>query len=906
MDDLLVEFLTETSENLEVIDTELVRFEADPGDQATLNNIFRLVHTIKGTCGFLGLPRLEAIAHAGETLLGRFRDGALPVTPEVVTLVLRSIDRIKMILVDLQETGAEPNGDDQDIIKELQDAAEGKAAARAAPAPPPASVEHPVGPNGEKWDADLQRFLRPGEVSLADLEAAFLQTQPDALPAPVPSQAIPAPAGPPLAQAAAAPGRPERPTARDADTEDEDAAKGGREVTQSIRVNVDVLQQLMDTVSELVLTRNQLLQMVRGLNDSEFKAPLQRLSNITADLQDRVMKTRMQPVGTAWRKLPRIVRDICRETGKRIELKLEGEQTELDRQVLELIKDPLTHMIRNSADHGIEPPAARLAAGKSDIGTIRLTAHHEGGHIIILVQDDGQGLNLDRIRAKVVEKGLATEAELSGMSETQIQRFIFAPGFSTASAVTNLSGRGVGMDVVRTNIELIGGSIELQSRQGQGATFRIKIPLTLAIVSALIIGAGGQRFAAPQSSVLELVRVGPEAEHQIDHINATPVLRLRDKLLPLLELSGALKLPATPAAPGKTRYVVVMQVGAARFGVIVDEVHDTEEIVVKPLASILRGVPALSGATILGEGSVIVILDPNGLADALGAAHPSEDAAANADEDQGQASAREEAQESLVLFRAGGEELKAAPLMLVTRLEQAEARAIERADGRAVMQYRGALMPILHAGGDHLLRTEGMQPVLVFAHGERPFGLAVDEIVDIVHERITVDLACDRPGVIGAAIVRGKAVELMDLSHFLENAAAAWPERFRRESKGRVLIVEESEFTRNLLAPLIRAAGYEIESAKGLDDAWSLHEAGRRFDAILADVDRDPLAAEQFARTAAADALWGDAARIGLTAAEGRAGEFSECVRKTDRAQLLAAIDYAIRSRRATDIGSAA
>ncbi|MFZ4602934.1 MAG: chemotaxis protein CheW [Caulobacterales bacterium] len=885
MDDLLSEFLTETAENLEVIDTELVRFESDPRDEATLNNIFRLVHTIKGTCGFLGLPRLEAVAHAGETLLGKFRDKTLAVTPEAVTLVLRSIDRIKEILVGLETAGAELPGDDSAIIEGLQAAAEGKFAAPAAAAAlPPAA--HPVGPNGERWDADLQRFLRPGEVSLAELEAAFQNTAAE----PAPVQAPPPSAAPPPA--------PPPPPRLDLDADDDDiGAKLGREqASQTIRVSVDVLEELMNTVSELVLTRNQLLQMVRGLNESEFKAPLQRLSNITADLQDRVMKTRMQPVGAAWRKLPRIVRDICRDTGKRIDLRLEGEATELDRQVLELIKDPLTHMVRNSADHGVEAPEVRVSKGKPDTGVIRLSAHHEGGHIIILVQDDGAGLSTARIREKAIEKGLVGAAEAAALTDQQIHRFIFAPGFSTAAKVTNLSGRGVGMDVVKTNIEVIGGSIELQSTEGAGTTFRIKIPLTLAIVSALILGAGGQRFAMPQTSVLELVRVGPGADHQIDAINRTPVLRLREKLLPLLDLGEALKLATSDAAAARARYVVVMQVGATRFGVVVDEVHDTEEIVVKPLATLLRGAALLSGATILGNGSVVVILDPNGLADALGSAQQVGEAANAADA----ASAASEGRQSLLLFRAGSGGVKAAPLMLITRLEEAEPSAIERADGRAVMQYRGALMPVIHAGGDHMFRTEGRQPVLVFSHGDQPFGLAVDEIVDIVHEDLTLDLAADRPGVIGAALVRGKATEIIDVGYYVEIAAMDWSQRARGAKKrGRVLLIESSDFSRTMLTPLLQAAGYEIAAAQGPEDAWRLHEAGARFDAILADVDANPHAAASFAEKVAADAVWGDAARIALTGASAQAENFTDCVRKTDRSQLLAALDYAVNAKRA-------
>ena len=382
----------------------------------------------------------------------------------------------------------------------------------------------------------------------------------------------------------------------------------------------------MTLVSELVLTRNQLLQLARTQENNSFAVPLQRLSHITSDLQEGVMKTRMQPIGNAWNKLPRLVRDLSREMDKKIELIMLGADTELDRQVLELIKDPLTHMVRNSGDHGLESPAERRAAGKPETGHITLNAYHEGGHIIIEIADDGRGLPLDRIRAKVLKNGLATEAELAGMSETQLQRFIFRAGFSTAAVVTAVSGRGVGMDVVKTNIEKIGGTIDLKSVPGAGTTFTIKIPLTLAIVSALIVEAGGERFAIPQISVVELVRAQKEAgrghneagsEIVIERINDTPVLRLRDRLLPLVNLNDLLALGESKN-DDTGAYIVVAQVGASSLGIIVDRVFDTEEIVVKPVAPILRHVTMFSGNTILGDGSVIMILDPNGIARGTG------------------------------------------------------------------------------------------------------------------------------------------------------------------------------------------------------------------------------------------------------------------------------------------------
>ncbi|MBV9331316.1 MAG: chemotaxis protein CheA, partial [Alphaproteobacteria bacterium] len=484
MDDLLREFLTETSESLDTVDNQLVRFEQEPNNAKILDNIFRLVHTIKGTCGFLGLPRLEALAHAAETLMGKFRDG-MPVTGQAVTLILTTIDRIKELLSQLEATEAEPEGNDQDLIGELEAMVErGMAAMSGAAQPMPAASASPAAApvleaaaaavaaapakpvtQGTLIVQTLERQLRPGEVSLDELERAFRET---AVEAPKLEQkqqkaseapAVPAPA--------AAKGRQTKSEAKPASTKaasraaaDADVmAESDKVANQSIRVNVDTLEHLMTMVSELVLTRNQLLEISRRNEDTEFKVPLQRLSNVTAELQEGVMKTRMQPIGNAWQKLPRIVRDLSGELGKQIELEMHGADTELDRQVLDLIKDPLTHMVRNSADHGLETPAERAASGKGEQGTIRLSAYHEGGHIIICIADNGRGLNTERIKAKALQNGLVSEAELEKMTEAQIHKFIFAPGFSTAAQITSVSGRGVGMDVVRTNIDQIGGTI---------------------------------------------------------------------------------------------------------------------------------------------------------------------------------------------------------------------------------------------------------------------------------------------------------------------------------------------------------------------------------------------------------------------------------------------------------------
>ncbi|MCR9257471.1 MAG: chemotaxis protein CheW [Alphaproteobacteria bacterium] len=912
MDDLLSEFLTETSENLATLDVEIVRLEQNPNDRDLLSNIFRLVHTIKGTCGFLGLPRLEAVAHAGENVLGKFRDGELEVTPTAVSLIFASLDRIKEILSVLEETEAEPEGDDQDLIDQLNMAAEGKladmqgGAGAAAEAPVEETAEEEaVEEVDEDVHPDLGRPLMPGEVSLDELERVFQETaaepeppvdesgeaehpeQEDEHPIAASSDIVPAKTTEPKPAAGAA---------------GENAPKESQVSNQTIRVSVDLLENLMTMVSELVLTRNQLLQIVRNYKDSEFQVPLQRLSHVTSELQEGVMKTRMQPIGNAWAKLPRIIRDLSIELNKKIDLQMIGAETELDRQVLELIKDPLTHMVRNSGDHGIEAPEDRKMVGKSETGTITLNAFHEGGHIIIEISDDGKGLNLDKIKAKAIQNGLATEADVENMSDQQIQQFIFKAGFSTAAQVTAVSGRGVGMDVVRTNIEKIGGTIELNSVEGKGSRFTIKIPLTLAIVSALVVEAGGERFAIPQISVVELVRAAENSEHQIEEINGTPVLRLRDRLLPLVSLRRILDLGTDETqeegAASRETFIVVSQVGTYTFGIIVDRVFDTEEIVVKPVAPILRHISLFSGNTILGDGSVIMILDPNGIAAATGEITITDDA----DQRQVQRDRAMDASDvtSLLLFRAGGsKQPRAVPLALVARLEELEAEKIEFSDGQPVVQYRGKLMPLVPIAPGFMPAEEGHQPVLVFADGDRAMGLMVDEIVDIVEDRININLSADTPGYMGTAIISGQATEVIDAGYFLQQAFADWFQKsqpYSNPTAGRarhVLLVDDSAFFRNLLTPVLSVAGFMVTTAEGPEAAMKLCEEGKTFDAIVSDIEMPNIDGFEFASQVRGSA-WADVPIIALSSHtdpedldRGREVGFEDYVAKSDRDALI-------------------
>ncbi|MDF1791125.1 MAG: chemotaxis protein CheW [Thalassobaculaceae bacterium] len=895
MDELLSEFLTETAEGLAELDVEIVKLEQNPNDAGLIASIFRIVHTIKGTCGFIGLPRLETVAHAAENVLGKYRDKELEVTSTSVTVILASLDRIKSILAHIEETEQEPEGSDEELIAQLNELAEGRTPEAVAPAAA-APVEDPAPADDDlvtPTPGDEAIGTRPGEVPLDELERAFMEApgpEDDVAGEPDPEPDLPAapPSVPAVAEKAPESTGEAMPIAE------------SKTAAQNIRVNVELLENLMTMVSELVLTRNQLLQIARsnGQEIEGFSVPLQRLSQVTSELQEGVMKTRMQPIGNAWSKLPRIVRDLAHELNKKIELVMQGADTELDRQVLEMIKDPLTHMVRNSADHGVEDPATRLAFGKSETGHIRLNAYHEGGHIIIEIADDGKGIDADKIREKAVEKNVVSAVDAANMSDQQILQLIFKAGFSTAEKITSVSGRGVGMDVVKTNIEKIGGTVDLTSQVGKGSVFKIKIPLTLAIVSALIVASSSERFAIPQLSVLELVKTTTDGPNRIETVQGTRVMRLRDRLLPLVSLKDLLRLDENKedSEPTSETFVVVMQVGTYSFGLLVDKVFDTEEIVVKPVAPVLRDLTVFSGNTILGDGSVIMILDPNGIAQETGEVIVPDEA----DYDENDEFDMSLEAQTLLLFKSGDDGPKAVPLSLVARIEMLDLKTVEHSEGRPLVQYRGSLMPLVLCKGAAALAREGQRPALVFTDDGKSMGLVVDEILDVVEDRIDVTIAPDGAGMMGSAIIKEKATDIVDAGFYLTEAFGDWFRHSRQgsenTSKRRLLLVDDSAFFRNLMTPLLATSGYKVVPVDSAQKALDLCEQGANFDLIVTDIEMPDMDGFTFAEKLK-ETSWADTPIVALSSRtseqdleRGHQVGFADYVAKSDRDALLDAL----------------
>ncbi len=709
MDELTREFLIESQEGLDRMERCLTELETRPQDRELIGDIFRSVHTIKGTTGFLGFKRLEKLAHAGENLLGLLRDGKITANQEVTTGLLGLLDALRVILKSIEAEDAEVEGDDRALIDTLE-VLQHSGAVQAQPAAK-AKHAHPV-------RTEAPRHSDAGPQATPDAPPAVPADTP--LPNPLRAQVT----EPPQALLREEP--PAEPVT--------DAVKARTAATNAaestLRVDVTLLNRMMNLVGELVLTRNQVLQATA--NHPNLTLLSRRLDMVTADLRESVMKARMQPVSNVFSKMPRIVRDLSQTLGRKVRLQMEGQDTELDKSLLEAIKDPLTHAVRNSLDHGIEPPEIRQAAGKDPEGTLTLRAVQEGSHVVIEVSDDGAGISLEKVRQRAVERGLIPAVKAAHLSERELLQLVFLPGFSTASAVTNVSGRGVGMDVVRTNVERIGGKVEIASQPGAGTTLRLRIPLTLAIIPALIVRSIGQSFALPQGALSELVHVPPEkADTLIEWIEGAPLYRLRERLLPLVLLDRLL-IPTAP--PGKMAdresFIAVLNADGRQFGLVVEGLADPEEIVVKPLSSALKDIGLYSGATVLGNADLALILDPGAIASKAGVFLGNKEQAGAEN-----ATAEADATRNLEYLLVEVADRRAAiPLVDVLRIEQLPVARIEYMGYRPVINFNGQLLPVEDSTG--LLSAAAGNPdaqviVVVCREGSRQVGIAVSHVLDV-------------------------------------------------------------------------------------------------------------------------------------------------------------------------------
>jgi two-component system chemotaxis sensor kinase CheA len=708
MDELTREFLIESQEGLDRMERCLTDLETRPQDAALLGEIFRSVHTIKGTTGFLGFTRLEGLAHRGENLLGLLRDGKVLASRGVITGLLHLLDGLRAILKFIETDGNEGAGDDAALIEELEvlHAPAGSAAAVSIPLPGPSAREA-----GPASIAALKPVAEPARIDSASPVSPVQSPAPPPAPEPAAEQLPASDTGKPRTQ------------------------PGAGTAESTLRVDVTLLNRMMNLVGELVLTRNQVLQATAA--DPRMTLLSCRLDMVTADLRESVMKARMQPVSNIFSKMPRMVRDLSQSLGRRVRLEMEGQETELDKSLLEAIKDPLTHALRNSLDHGIEPPETRRAAGKNPEGLLKLRAVQEGSHVVIEISDDGAGIAIDKVRDKAIERGLITPDRAAHLGERELLQLIFLPGFSTAAKVTNVSGRGVGMDVVRTNVEKIGGKVELDSHAGKGTTVRLRIPLTLAIIPALIVRSLNQSFALPQGALSELVHISPErAGTAIEWIESAPLYRLRGRLLPLVFLGRLLEPSrACHLSPDRDNFIAVLDADGRRFGLVVDGLADPEEIVVKPLSAVLKDIGIYSGATVLGNAELALILDPGSIAMKAGIAMSSEEEASAQVEESVDAARAE-----FLLVEVTGRRA-AVPLADVLRIEQLPLSRIEYVGYRPVLNLEGHLLPVEDTGGILAQAAEvqsvesgfeGAQIIVVVCRdGNRHVGIVVSQVLDV-------------------------------------------------------------------------------------------------------------------------------------------------------------------------------
>ena len=735
-DQILDEFLLEAGEIFDQLDLDFVQLEQTPEDKKLIGNIFRAMHTLKGSSGFFAFHRLEKVAHAGESLLSKLRDGAFTLNEEMTDVLLETSDRLRAIVDGVQKQRREPEGDDSALIQNLKFLTDGGTGLTKTVSTPSAA---PVSPAVEVLiesapQAIAEKIL---EADIADLEQDVLEAVKD--------------------------------VAIDAAVNE---AESSKELAAPVKVSVELLDKLMNLVSEMVLARNRLLSFARTSGDLAFNNTVRRIDTVTLELQERMMKTRMQPISQVWSKFPRLVRDIAQDCGKKVELVQIGAETELDRTLLEGIRDPLVHIIRNSVDHGIELPAERLAKGKSEQGTVKLRAFHENGMVVIEIADDGAGIDIPLVRQKAIQLGLVTAERAAKLTEREIIDFIYLPGFSTKAEITNLSGRGVGMDVVRTNIHEIGGTVDIAT-SAQGTRLRLSIPLTLAIMPAVFVRCKQYSYAIPQVNVIEMLRYEPrEGIPGVEDFYGVPVFRLRDKLIPLVFLNYELKVDDVLPPVDQTLNIVIVQAAGIRFGLVVDEVLYMQEVVVKSVGPLLKGTPVYSGSTILGDGRVALIFDINAIAVRSGIIAKLADN--QFEQDISAALGANNESQQMLLFDLLGLERMVIPLEMVDRLEMISASRIDRRGNEAVMLYGNKIMRLIslahyvEGATQKSLYGDETVPVIVHYHHGQPVGFIVKKVHNIVNVPTQVVMVSPpQRGIMGSVIVNDSVMSILNVQDVL-------------------------------------------------------------------------------------------------------------------------------------------
>lgn len=895
----LAEYLDECAEMVERFSQNLSTIESGNAGKDTLAAIYRDMHTIKGSSQLFGFSQVGQLAHAMETCLDPVRKGKAKVLPALVDSLYAGIDIISSLLQGIRENKVEPDMQAEltKLLPRLVSIAELSLTGSSPPTKDktlPADSEFtsakvPLAVGSAHSSPEVSRVENAEQEAKKPVADSNKKHEPENPGFGIfEDEVAPVAAKNSTADVKAAPSPTQSPSANASKPPVEVTAKPSADDQQSetIRVHVSLLDNLMNLVGELVLIRNQLLQHAKtNDDDANFAKMSQRLNILTAELQNEVMKTRMQPIGNILNKFTRVVRDMGRDLGKKIDLELVGAETELDKTIIEAVKDPLTHIVRNAVDHGIESSVDRKKAGKPETGHIRLKAYHESGQVIIEIVDDGRGLDRQRIGSKAVEKGLITAEAFAKMTDREVQFLIFAPGFSTAASVSNISGRGVGMDVVRTNVERIGGVVDLISTPGAGTTIKLKIPLTLAIVPALIVRTAKQRFAIPQTKLVELLRID-ESEttgEKIEFLQGRPVLRLRGRLLPLVSLGEILSKPEAAPKEQKTKQpgssvlnIVVLNADSFLFGLIVEEIEDSADIVVKSLSQFLKDLTLFSGATIMGDGAVALTIDVLGISGVARLAAESDDTSATSTTKsvEVQKTKQHELETSeFLLIDVGAPGSYALPLTVVSRLEEFETSRFELSGEQKVMRYREALLPIfslpefLHLPFDKKKSQRDRVPVVVIRRGDRYYGIEVEEIQDVVSIAAEIDQTVkDRPGILGTMVAQERVIVVVDIFGMIDslkarlegepavNATSAADSGAKNLSSKRrrhkILIVEDSSFFRNYIRQVVEEAGYQVEVAcDGADGFAKLESASAvDFTLVLSDIEMPVMDGLELAR----------------------------------------------------------